>query len=77
MQISLSWRQAHERRRDCRSEGKSIITVMRPFGLEVASPYEVAHTASERKHLAECLKSLSGETRVITERTGKVHLAIA
>jgi len=35
---------------------KSMIAIMRPFGEMVSSSYEVAHTASELKHLAEYLK---------------------
>jgi len=46
------------------SKGKSMITVMRPFGEVVASPFEVTHTASELGELASYLVSLDGETKV-------------
>lgn len=59
------------------SKGKSMIAVMRPFGEVVASPYEVAHTSSELGKLANFLKSLDGETRVIMEYTGSYYLPIA
>jgi transposase len=59
------------------SKGKSMIAVMRPFGEVVASPFEVAHTASELKQLAGYLKSLNGETRVIMEYTGKYYMPVA
>lgn len=59
------------------SKGKSMICVMRPFGEIVTSPYEVAHTASELGELANSLKSLTGETKVIMECTGNYHLPIA
>jgi transposase len=59
------------------SKGKSMISVMRPFGEVVASPYEVNHTVEELKKLAEFLKSLNGETRVIMEYTGKYFQPIA
>ena len=59
------------------SKGKSMITVMRPFGEVVASPYEVSHTVTELKELANFLKSLNGETRVIMEYTGKYYQPIA
>lgn len=59
------------------SKGKSMIAVMRPFGEVVASPYEVNHTAIELGKLADFLKSLDGETRVIMEYTGSYYLPIA
>lgn len=49
------------------SKGKSTIAVMRPFGEVVVSPFEVCHTASELSELARLLKSLDGETRVVSE----------
>lgn len=55
------------------SKGKSMVAVLRPFGELVVSPYEVRHTASELKELAVSLKSLSGETRVILEHTGRYY----
>jgi len=59
------------------SKGFSTIAIMRPFGEIVASPFEVNHTDSELGKLANLLKSLSGETRVIMECTGGYHLPIA
>lgn len=59
------------------SKGKSMIAVMRPFGEAVAAPFEVAHTASELEELARFLKSLTGETRVVMEYTGRYFLSIA
>lgn len=59
------------------SKGKSMIAVMRPFGQIVAKPFEIRHTASELKELANFLKSLDGETRVIMEYTGKYYQPIA
>jgi len=59
------------------SKGKSMICIMRPFGEVVASPFEVAHTVSELGKLADLLKSLNGETKVIMECTGSYHLPIA
>lgn len=59
------------------SKGKSMVAVMRPFGEVVASPFEVGHTADELKDIANFLKSLGGETRVIMEYTGKCFLPIA
>lgn len=59
------------------SKGKSIIAVMHPFGEVVAKPFEIHHTASELKELANYLKSLDGETRAVMEYTGRYYLPIA
>lgn len=59
------------------SKGKSMIAVIRPFGELVVKPYEVRHTASELNELAQSLKSLDGETRVIMEHTGRYYEPIA
>lgn len=59
------------------SKGKSMIAVMRPFGEIVAKPFEIHHTASELEKLADFLKSLDGETRIILEYTGKYYQPIA
>jgi transposase len=59
------------------SKGKSMVSVVRPFGELVAKPYEVRHTASELSKLANSLKSLDGETRVILEHTGRYYEPVA
>lgn len=59
------------------SKGKSMVAVVRPFGELVVKPYEVHHTTSELKKLANSLQSLSGETRVILEHTGRYYEPIA
>lgn len=59
------------------SKGKSMVAVMRPFGEVVAKPFEVRHTASELRELANYLKSLDGEVRVVLEYTGRYYLPIA
>jgi len=59
------------------SKGKSMIAVMRPFGEVVASPFEVQHTAGELRKLVAFLKSLTGETRIVMEYTGKYSDVIA
>lgn len=59
------------------SKGKSTVAVMQPFGVVVASPYEVDHIESELKELARFLKSLPGETRVLMEYTGRYYEPIA
>lgn len=59
------------------SKGKSMICVMRPFGEVVLQPFEVRHTDSELSQLANKLKSLDGETRVVMEATGSYHTPVA
>ena len=59
------------------SKGKSMVSVIRPFGELVVKPYEVRHTSSELGELAKQLKSLEGETRVVLEHTGRYYEPIA
>ena len=59
------------------SKGKSMVAIMRPFGEVVASPFEVMHTDSNLRQLADRLKSLNGETKVIMECTGSYFYPIA
>lgn len=59
------------------SKGKSMVAVVRPYGELVVKPYEVRHTASELSELANSLKSLEGETRVVLEHTGRYYEPVA
>ena len=59
------------------SKGKSMVSVLRPLGEVVAKPFEVHHTDSELRELADYLKSLNGETRVIMEHTGRYYESVA
>lgn len=59
------------------AKGKSTVTVLRPLGELVTKPFNVNHTTSELRKLADFLKSLNGETRVIMEHTGRYHESIA
>ena len=59
------------------SKGKSMVVVMRPFGEIVVPPFEVTHSACELSKLADLLKSLPGETKVVMECTGSYHVPIA
>lgn len=59
------------------SKGKSMVVIMRPFGEVVTSPFEVTHTGSELSELANTLKSLNGETKVVMEFTGSYYLPVA
>lgn len=59
------------------SKGKSTVTVLRPFGELVAKPFDVSHTSTELSQLADRLKRLEGETRVVMEHTGRYYEPIA
>lgn len=59
------------------SKGKSTVSVLRPFGEVVAKPFAVGHTGSELRRLADYLKSLDGETRVVMEHTGRYYEPVA
>ena len=59
------------------SKGKSTVAILRPFGEVVASPFEVRHTGSELSELANKLKNLNGETKVVMECTGVYYMPIA
>ncbi len=59
------------------SKGKSMVAVLRPLGEVVTLPYSVSHTASELSELANSLKSLYGEVRVVMEYTGRYYEPIA
>ena len=59
------------------SKGKSMVTVRCLFNETVAKPFEMRRTGSELKQLADYLKSLDGETRVVMERTGRYYEQIA
>lgn len=59
------------------SKGKSTVTVLQPFGVVIAEPFEVLHTADDLKKLVTFIKSLSGETKVVMEYTGSYYEPIA
>ena len=52
------------------SKGKSTVAVLRPYGEVVPSPFDVAHTESDLKALADSIKKFPGETKVVMEATG-------
>ncbi len=59
------------------SRGKSMVAVLRPFGEAVEKPFEVRHTPDGLQSLAEWLKGIDGETRVVMEHTGRYYEPIA
>lgn len=59
------------------SKGKSMVSVLRPFGEVVISPFEVEHTTESLDKLVEKLRELEGETRIIMEYTSSYYQPIA
>lgn len=59
------------------SKGKSMVAVLRPLGVVVAKPFEVSHSAAELGELADFLKTLDGETKVVMEHTGRYYEPVA
>lgn len=59
------------------SRGNSMVAVLRPFGEIVLPPFTVVHNNAELTALAEQLKSIEGETRVVMEHTGRYYEPVA
>jgi len=59
------------------AKGRRTISVLHPLGEVVAKPFDVAHTASELRKLADFLKILDGKTSVILEHAVRYHEPIA
>ena len=59
------------------SKGKSMVTILRPFGEIVSSPHEVRHTSDQIDELIREIRSLEGETRIVMEYTGRYHESMA
>ena len=55
------------------SKGKSMVTILRPYGEVVSSPHEIRHTSEEIDSLIKDLKALEGESKVVMEYTGRYH----
>lgn len=59
------------------SSRKSTVAVLRPFGEVVQLPFDVHHSAENLIALAQQLKAIEGETRVVMEHTGRYYEGIA
>ena len=59
------------------SSRKSTVAVLRPFGEVVQLPFDVQHSAEDLTALAQRLKAIEGETRVVMEHTGRYYEGIA
>lgn len=58
------------------SKGKSTVCILKPYGEIVCSPFEVTHVEQELESLAELLRRLNGEIRIVMEATGIYHLPV-
>ncbi len=59
------------------SNGHSTIAVRDETGAVIIPPFDVRHTIKEIGALAERLKRLEGDTRIVMEHTGRYYEAIA
>lgn len=59
------------------SKGKSTVAMLRPFGEVAASPFDVIHNDNDLNKLAELIKGLPGESKVVMEYTGTYFEPIA
>ena len=59
------------------SSRKSTVAILRPFGEVVKLPFDVEHSVEALDDLAQQLKALDGETRVVMEHTGRYYEPVA
>lgn len=59
------------------SKRKSTISVLRPGGQVLMKPFDVSHRTSDFQTLADKLKALDGETRIVMECTGHYYEPVA
>ena len=59
------------------SKGKSMVTILRPFGEIVSNPHEICHTVDQIDDLIKEIHSLEGDTKIVMEYTGRYHEPIA
>ncbi len=59
------------------SKGKSMVSIIRPFGEIVRSPFEINHSSSDISSLINLINSVDGESRVVMEHTGRYYEPLA
>ena len=59
------------------SKGKSMVTILRPFGEIVSSLFEIKHTSSDILSLIKLIHSIEGESRIVMEHTGHYYEVLA
>lgn len=55
------------------SKGKSMVTILRPYGEIVSRPHEIRHTSEEIASFIKEIKALEGEAKIVMEYTGRYH----
>ena len=59
------------------SKGKSTVSILRPFGELVYSPFDVNHSSSDINALIQLINSVEGESRIVMEYTGRYYEVLA
>ena len=59
------------------SKGKSMVAILRPYGEIISTPFEIKHTSTDINALAEQIKSVEGESRIVMEHTGRYYEVLA
>ena len=59
------------------SKGKSMVAILRPYGEIVSSPFEIQHSEKEISSLIRQIQSISGESRIVMEHTGRYYEPLA
>jgi transposase len=59
------------------SKGKSMISIIRPLGEIISSPFEVRHTSTGINELIEHIHSIDGDTKIVMEQTGRYYEPMA
>ena len=58
------------------SKEKSTVSMLRPFGEVVMSPFEFQHNEHDLNNLVKKIRSFKEETKVVLEATGGYHLVV-
>lgn len=59
------------------SKGKSMVSILRPYGETVSPPFEVDHSSSSIRSLIRYIRSVDGESRIVMEHTGRYYEPLA
>ncbi|MGM0110186.1 IS110 family transposase [Enterococcus sp. DIV0187] len=59
------------------AKGKSVVSILRPFGEVISSPFELCHTSRAVDDFIHSLSKLEGEVRIVMEYTGRYHEPVA
>ncbi|WP_176324017.1 IS110 family transposase, partial [Enterococcus sp. 5B3_DIV0040] len=59
------------------AKSKSVVSIIRPFGEVISSPFELCHTSRDIDEFIHSLSKLEGEVRIVMEYTGRYHEPVA